>query len=127
MPALKSKQLINDIANGKSTKHSLSKRQLTFVIDRYLYHLTGAIANGYSVASCKKMRFGLSYITFNNIPARLKKYFVYSSKIYGYAFLSSCTSDVMKENDYVFQPSRSFLKRIDEVTSTDVVYSMMQK
>lgn len=127
MATVGNKQLISEVVNARRVKFKLTEEQYAFIMERYFHYAIPAFANGYTFNGCKTIILKLAFIVYTDIPRRLRSMFSYSSKMFGYTFLPICTDRFFKKYRYNFKPSKSILDKINEVTETDHIYTLMEK
>jgi hypothetical protein len=120
---VQSKQLISEVAKVVKLKNATVR----FIIERYLDHATNSLMHGYPVSGCNRMRLKIASIRFTEIPARHRRRFRYSDKIFGHAYLPMCVQPEIKKLGYNFRPCRKILDRIADFANTDAIYTLTKR
>lgn len=127
MELIKNRQLNRELFVFLWKKDKVKLSDIKFIMDRFFHFAIPAMMNGYPISAAKELNFKLASILYNDIPARLRKRFTYSSKIFGYTFLPVCDSVNMKNKGYNYRPNKRILKQIAEFTDTDAIYTLTKR
>lgn len=96
-------------------------------MERYFHYATKSLIHGHFMIPIPGMRFKLAYIIYNDIPLKIRRFFTYSSKLFGYTFFPTLYNKKVTEYGYNYKPNKELLSKLREVTETDVIYSLMKK
>jgi len=126
MPIARSNLLINE-ARTSSGVEFVNETTATFIITQYFYYGIKAMANGYLFASEPRFAIKMKRILYSEIPKRFRKMFVYSTRLFGYAFVPICENISIKKYGYNFKPDVGLLKRIAGYVENDYIYKLIKK
>lgn len=127
MATIKEGNLIRDIRKSPAKIRKFKKSEYEFIISRYLHYTLKALLKGIPVRLCPHFWIYPSFIKYADIPERLRKYFTYSQRIFGYVFLPSISSDFLEKRSYNYKPDQSMLSAMKDMSETDDVYILTGK
>jgi hypothetical protein len=127
MAIIRNHQLIKEVITVERRGQVIDEITASFIIKRYFHYGLLSMMHGNPFASQMRFAIKMQYALYSQIPKKLKKAFIYSSKLFGYTLIPVLSNSFAKKYGYNLKPDSKLLKSIAEVTDTDQIYKLIEK